>query len=63
MSRGALMYASIIWQAMVISIIYSYRWSDSDNSIIIWSAVVAWFVSIPYPYIFGNIFLKKIYAK
>lgn len=63
MSRAALMFAPITWQAMVVSIIYSYRWSDSGDTIIIWAAVVAWVASIPFPYIFGNVFLKKIYAK
>jgi hypothetical protein len=61
MSRAALALASIIWQAMVVSAIYSREWSQEGNSIIIWAAVIGWAASIPMPYLLGNLFLKKIY--
>jgi hypothetical protein len=63
MSRAALFYAPITWQAMVISAVYSTHWSNSGDTIIIWAAAIAWAASIPFPYIFGNIFLKRIYKK
>lgn len=55
------MLTSVIWQAMVVSALYSIYWDQNGNAIIIWAAVIGWAASIPIPYFMGNIFLKKIY--
>lgn len=31
--------------------------------VLVWAAVISWLISIIFPFIFGNIFLKKIYQK
>lgn len=35
----------------------------SGPAIILWSAVVAWAATIVFPFIWGNVFLKKVYRK
>lgn len=47
---------------MVVSGVYSVNGETSDKAIIIWAGVIALAASLPVPYIFGNLFLKKIYT-
>ena len=50
-----------MWQGVVLAGIYSTVGVKGDNNIVIWSAVIAFLVSIPLPYFFGGLFLRNIY--
>jgi hypothetical protein len=61
MQRGANLFITAAWQALVLCAIYATQYSMPGNGIIIWAAVVAWVASIPFPYILGGCFLQRIY--
>lgn len=53
---------NFFWQCMVLAAIYNYQGVAANSSIIIWAAVVAYAVSIPIPYLVGNVFFQRIYT-
>lgn len=61
LSRSAVMMITAAWQAMVTCAIYSTLYKTANNGIVIWAAVVGWAASIPFPYVLGNCFLKRMY--
>lgn len=54
------------FQGMVLAAIYSTLGPnnppETDYSIVIWSAVIALFASLPVPFILGGLFLNSIYS-
>jgi len=47
---------------MVVSGIFTTVGMQFDATIIIWGTVVALAASLPVPYIYGNLVLRKVYA-
>ena len=46
--------------ACFLAAIYGTEFAYNDT-IIIWSSIVAWLVTIPFPFLLGYFFLEKIY--
>lgn len=60
LSRSTILLVSFSWQACVLACIYGTVYNYNDT-IIIWSSIVAWLVSIPFPFLLGYFFMNKIY--
>jgi hypothetical protein len=52
----------MLWQAMVVSGIFTTLGTKYDGTIIIWGTVITLVASLPVPYIYGYLVLKKLYA-
>jgi hypothetical protein len=52
---------NFFWQCVVLAAIYNTQGTSSSTAIIIWAAIIAYVVSIPIPFLVGNIFFQRIY--
>lgn len=58
-----MMLITFIWQALILSVLYSEIPYNQHNVEIFWIAASATFTSLPFPYVLGYFFHSKIYAK
>lgn len=61
MSRAALMLLQIFWQGLIITMIYCFGYLNTENSLILWAALLGWVLAIPAPFLMARIFLQPIY--
>jgi uncharacterized membrane protein YdjX (TVP38/TMEM64 family) len=55
------MLISFSWQACVHSILYANVTFGQGPVMILWAAIIGWITTMPFTYILGHIFLRKIY--
>lgn len=53
-------YVAFLIRGVFLAAMYSTQYASGSPSII-WTAVVAWAAALPFPFLFGNLFIKKFY--
>lgn len=58
-----MMLITFCWEALVIGLLYSNIDYGQPPIMILWAAVIAVVTALPFPYLLGYFFLRKIYEK